>query len=510
MTEEDALRKERKRKRRARREARLAALSPPSPAGVARPQAVDAITAAAGPVETADVAVPRRERARPRQAALQPTRLADSSQPLLLTIAYGQSNAEAGGLRKLGRGRVMPVSDVVDEQRAMMLDTGLLGVQGRVLDGASLSDIVPARENPASGESGGCAFLRHSLASDDALGQPATVYLYRSAGQGGRLLADLSEGSQAFQNFLTTVDRSVAIARGYGRSLWVPHFLWDHGEEDRKRATDPECYRRDMVELRRRLDQQIRERTGQLQPVWMLTTILVAPARRNANTHSDITLAQVAALSEPGIAPVCSPYWFCGDYGFSEGQAVHWGPLAKALLREYGARAARIVREAVTRNPDIRLGMTIRRPVYDPGLDGGNGGWSLLEVPFETSPRTDPASIVRDGDRISGTVLYAERGLEIYIGDRGAAEHFGFEWTGSGHIIGVDVENQSSRSRWIVRLSSGSSGRLSYATTFQARVGPANAPQKWGNIFDRCAEPSLAMPGLVLRQGMLPFSVLIE
>ncbi|WP_299697864.1 hypothetical protein [Hydrocarboniphaga sp.] len=563
MTDE-LRRKEQKRRRRAMREAR--ALN-----GAADPSEVrDSATGTADSVgpPVAELARVQATAAAPTQSPVFAEKRAastDAADPVVLTIAYGQSNAEAGGLRrhlrrqaveigggakerrqtrrnagspdtqkqvlddqvlidtiadrddaatgKLGLGRALMVgrSDVVDECRALMLNTGLLGVQGRELDGATLTDFVPAQENADVGESGGCAYLRHSLIAADPIGDSSAAHLYRSSGQAGQLLCNIAEGTQAFRNFLTTVDRSIAICKRYGKRLYLPHFLWDHGEEDRKRGTDPMLYRAQMIELRNRLDVLIRERTQQAEPVWMLATILVAPAvKRKAKSNAQIPLAQVAALSEPGIAPVCSPYWFHGDYGFFEGQAVHWAPLAKALLREFGARAARIVREAMLHDPAAKLGDPIRRRMYDPEISGGGGGWSLRELPFETCPRTDERSVKRVGDEVSGTVVFAERGLQIVVDERGAARNFGFEWSGTGEIVSVEVETRGQLSRWKLRLSAGSPGRLTYAVEPQKVVAAKNCPQTWGNVFDACAEPSLAVPGLTLRQGLLPFSVDVD
>jgi hypothetical protein len=443
------------------------------------------------------------------------TALLDTSERIVLTIAYGQSNGEAGGLVLIPRSERVVTLGVVDPHRAMMLDTGLLGVNGEPLDGATLSDFVAACEHARGGESGGSSYLRYTLGIADAAALPQCVHVYRSAGQGGQPLAALHEGTQAFFNFLTTVERSRYLARRYGRSLWLPHFLMDQGEADRKRDVDASAYRGELVRLRERLEHFVRRITRQQEPVWMLLTILAAPAEPATGTDSAISLAQVAALSEPCIAPVCSPYWFHGDYGFIAGQQVHWRALAKAFLREFGSRAARIVREAMQQNPQARLGDLIYRQVFDPALDGGNGGWTLRHVPFETAPRTDEASIRRDGDTISGEVFYAEHGLSLHSAGRGMATDYGFSWTGSGRIVGVHIDNDGARSRWKIELSAGSAGTLSYATALQ-QAGPGNeagvddGPQKWGNVFDNCAEPSLAIPQLTLRQGMLPFSVAVQ
>jgi hypothetical protein len=180
---------------------------------------------------------------------------------------------------------------------------------------------------------------------------------------------------------------------------------------------------------------------------------------------------------------------------------------------EYGARAARIVREALAQNAHVRLGAQIYRYVYEPDavrrkrkFGGADGRWVLRRVPFETSPRTDETSVRRDGMLVSGRVIYAERGLSIITEVIGEAVNYGFNWEGPGRIEEVTVDNRADGSWWQVRLSEPAAGRLSYATTMQPSPRP-NAPCIWGNLFDNCAEPSIAIRGLALRQGLLPFSV---
>ena len=426
---------------------------------------------------------------------------------IIFTIAYGQSNAEGGGLRRLRRSQRVATHGIIDDQKALMFNTGLLGTEQDLFKPETITSFVPAVEDSRRGESGGASYIRYSLACDLANGDEDTVYLYRTTGQSGEPIQSLANRKGvAFANFMKTVRRAWTIASQSGMKLSLPHYLWDQGEADRKARMPGDAYFDQMSRMHLRLSERIHRRTRQERPLWMLTTILTAPSSSfGRKTGSDIALAQVRACNSGlTIAPVCSPYWFCGPFGYNPEQGVHWTPLGKAFLREFGARAARIVREAMEYSPAARLGDSIRRRVYD----GVAKRWVEQTVPFETAPRTDLRSVGRDGRVIVGEVFYAEGGLSIDPQDRPSAVHHGFEWSGEGKIDHVETENSNGRSRWRVVLDRPSSGTLSYAVTRQL-TDDCTGPASWGDVFDNCQEPSLAIPGKTLRQGMLPFRIYV-
>ncbi len=429
------------------------------------------------------------------------------SREIIFTIAYGQSNAEGGGLRRLRRAQRIATHGIIDGQRALMFNTGMLGTEQASFQPDAITSFVPAVEDPRRGESGGVSYMRYSLAYDLAKGDRDATYLYRTTGQSGESIRSLANRKGvAFGNFMKTVRRAWTVASQSGMKLSIPHYLWDQGEADRKARMPGDAYFNELLTMHSRLSKHIHRRTRQERPLWMLMTILTAPSSRfGLKTGPDISLAQVQACNgRLTIAPVCSPYWFCGPFGYNPEQGVHWTPLGKAFLREFGARAARIVREAMECNPAARLGDPIRRRVYD----GAAKRWVERTVLFETAPRTDLRSISRDGRTIVGEVFYAEGGLSIDPQDRPSAVDHGFEWSGEGGIEHVETENSGGRSRWRVVLDHPSSGTLSYAVTRQP-IEDLTGAAMWGDVFDNCQEPSLAISGKTLRQGMLPFRVYV-
>jgi Sulfotransferase family len=427
-----------------------------------------------------------------------------------LTIAYGQSNAGAGGCGKLRKAERLFTHDAIGDPRALMFDTGLLGTEARPFDPDTVTGLSPAKENRRRGESGGVAFLRQTLIGDEAISpESATVHIYRACGRAGRVISELSAGSPPFQNLATVVDVARKLLEADGKHLVVPHILFDQGEADRRRPTSRDDYRATLAAMATDLALTITSLTGQRTPPWLLLSILADANRSPHPRPADICLAQIDSLDAGlQIAPVCCPYWFDGDHGFLEGQSVHWSPRGRALLREYGARAARIVGEAIAHNPDVRLGDPIARHVHE--IDAaGQLSWHLRTTPFETSPRTDPHSIRRDGRFVSGRVFYAEGGLRLCDQLRPMARNAGFAWSGPGRIAAVTIENTATESRWRVELTEASEGILSYAITPQTSTS-TTGPDSWGNIFDRCNEPSIVVPGMTLTQGMLPFSANID
>lgn len=428
----------------------------------------------------------------------------DGSNALDMPVGFGQSNAENGGLSSLDIEDRLETSGVVDRHRALMLDTGLLGTGGTVLDAGTLLDFKPAKESDVAGESGGASFMRYAITQDDAIGLYGGAYAYRTCGQSGQSITVLKSGGTPYANLLDTVQRSAELASLYGLNLRVPVVLWRHGEADAD-AMNQATYLGHLNDLHETLVRDVQEITRQPTPVWLLVNVLVAPDG-TARGITPVTLAQVEAITQGvTIAASCAPYWFHGTFGFNTGQSVHWKPLAKAHLVEFEARAARIISEAMAQAPGARLGDLIWRRVFD-GTD-----WQLEEVPFETSPRIGSAE--RTAAVIDVTVPYAEGGLSLYTAERGAATDSGFVWTPDSGVSAIDTVEifDAGPINAIVRITltdDDSGGTLTYAVAEQDATAD-DGPDCWGDVFDDCQEESLAIPGQSLRQGLLPFSVIV-
>jgi hypothetical protein len=419
-------------------------------------------------------------------------------------IVYGQSNAHAGGLQRVAEGRRTISSQLASTDRALMLNTGLLGVDGQELQPQSITHFVDAHEDAVRGESGGVSFMRYITCSEDAAGLASRKYLYRTFGKSGTGIVELSKGGKVYSDIPATLRAATDIAKSRGQGTCVPAVVYRQGEADAG-GIDPKVYRDMLLRLSRDLAHDILEITAQELAPWLMLCILSAPNHPSRKVHrktSMIVRAQVDALEAGGarIFPSICPYWMNGDFGFITGQAVHWKPLAKAFIAEYEARALRILMEALALNPDIALGDGTSRRVFD------GETWSMRAVPFETSPRTAPRTVSRQGHTLRGDVYYAEGGLHVFTGFRPAAENHGFHWSGSETIKRVTTENAGGRSSWIVELDdwSGRGGCLSYAAHMSPVSTADDGPSCYGDIFDDCKEVSIAT-GHQLRSGMLPF-----
>jgi hypothetical protein len=424
---------------------------------------------------------------------------------LINVIVYGQSNAHVGGLKRVPEGQRTVRAQFGPTDRTLMLNTGLLGVDGRDLQPETLTDFVAAQEDAVRGESGGISFMRYATGAEDAAGLAANKYLYRTFGKSGAAISELVKGGKIYSDILVTLRATRDIARRKAQRIFVPAVIFRQGEADAG-GTDTGIYRAALEGLAEDLAHDIQEITEQEISPWLLLCILSAPNHPKRKT-SMITRAQVDALGADGvrILPSICPYWMNGAFGFISGQAVHWKPLAKAFIVEYEARALRILMEAMLGSADIRLGATISRRVFD------GDTWSTRAVPFETSPRTNPRSVSRQGSTLRGDVYYAEGGLHVFEGFRPAAANHGFHWSGSEAIKFVTTENTAQQSSWIVELDgwTGRGGCLSYATNRSPGVPVDDGPSCYGDIFDDCKEVSLAT-GYNLRSGMLPFWVHID
>lgn len=440
---------------------------------------------------------------------------------ILLHLSYGESNSENGGLSSTGN--VATAGDI-DKHRALMFSTGYLGTQGVAVSPDTLADFVPGHEvdSSSAGESGGSSFLRKTLADTDALGLPETAMVYRTCGTSGQTIwtgggkIGLSDPSQIpYQNFVATVARAVIVAALYGKRLVIPHYNWTQGFNEAL-AVSVGYYYPYLIDLIDNFQREITSRTGQRVPPWMLIDVLTASDQ--GGYRSGAALAQVDAFSTRRcVAPTCCSYWFNGTYGFNTGQNVHWKPVGKALLKEYTAKAGRFVREAMAQNPLARLGgYDADDTWYDADLiwrwvyNGDDDIWEFKQTPFETSPRAKPGSFQISGSTITFRVPYAEGGLSIWDDLRGPATDYGFAWSGAQTITNVTVGAGEIDILVTITFSGApTSGQtLSYAIEETDTTADA-APAVWGDLFDNCAEPSQAVPGLTLRQGLLPFSVVV-
>lgn len=449
------------------------------------------------------------------------TALPELVETIDLHLSYGESNSENGGLASTG---LVATEGVINRHRALMFSTGYLGSQGTAVNVSALGDFIPGVEvdSASAGESGGSSFLRKTLADATAIGLPDMAIVYRTTGMSGQTIATgdkvgLGDPAQIpYQNFGATIGAGITTAALYAKRLRVPHFNWTQGyNEDQSTAVS--YYEPLQVALIDNLQREIVSRTGQAVMPWMLIDILVASDI--GGYRSGVALAQVAALTyRKCAAPTCASYWFNGSYGFNTGQNVHWKPVGKALLKEYTAKAGRIVREAMAQNPDALQGGfdddgnwvdadLIWRWVYN----GDDEIWERKLTPFETSPRANPDSFQISGSTITFRVPYAEGGLSIWDDLRGPATDYGFAWSGAQTITNVTVGTGETDILVTITFSGAPTAgqTLTYAIADTDTTADA-APSAWGDLFDNCAEPSLAVDGLTLRQGLLPFSVVVS
>lgn len=420
---------------------------------------------------------------------------------IIFVFTYGQSNAHAGGLRRVPISQRLATREQGAPSRTLMLNTGLLGVDGEQLNPESITDIVPASENESRGESGGSSFMRYATTIEDQSGRSENVYAYRTFGRSGTILGKLRKGGKFYSDIPTTLRLAQDLAERQGYALHIPGFIFRQGEADASKHTRPRRYRKMLKALADDLTAEITEITRQSTKPWMLLCVLSASSHAS-RYNSDIIQAQIETINTGGsrIVPSICPYWMNGDYGFITGQAAHWKPLAKAFIAEYEARAFRILLEALESNSEVQLGMPIRRLIFD------GTAWKCAVVPFETAPRTKTSSIRRENNVITGDVYFSEGGLHIFSEFRPPARNHGFAWSGTENIVSVSTQNSGQRSSWRVELEgwNGRGGVLSYAATMSLGTASADSPSCHGDIFDYCKEVSIAT-GLPLRSGMLPF-----
>lgn len=272
---------------------------------------------------------------------------ADQPQLLALEETRGPIEYIAAGGQSLAVGGGMQGSAVITEppspHRCLRLSTGAasdpgtIGVEGRPFVVASVKGFAPAVEGTQEpqGESQGTSLMRWL---DEAIldeGREGRTFLYRSHGQGGAAIAELGAGTQPYRNALLEIERAFRIARNvYMKRLVVRAVTWSHGEADRSEIPQ-RVYTEALRSLRTSYERDIREKTGQSEPVYLLVDQLAASS--TGRGPGDTALAQLQAVEEdPFILMSCPKYFLQDEYGYSD--PVHLKPLGYDVLGEYHAK----------------------------------------------------------------------------------------------------------------------------------------------------------------------------
>lgn len=158
-------------------------------------------------------------------------------------------------------------------------------------------------------------------------------------GHGGQPIRVLMHGGADFAALMAIVDRCVATSKADGKRLVIPAVAYQQGEANRSGAdyatrAEWAAY---LVRLQQCLEYEIRARTGQAEPVVLVTTAI----SRN-NRVQEVALGAIeAALANPDRIVMAGPAYAVEHYPIEVAAGGSWHPSVSGYRRlgRYFARA---------------------------------------------------------------------------------------------------------------------------------------------------------------------------
>lgn len=347
-----------------------------------------------------------------------------------------------------------------------MLNTGLRGVLGQTLDVARIVDFVPAQDEAdgSRGQVPGSAMMARLHAENCRRGILHDM-VWRGHAQGGRAIAQLSEGTAPFENGIREIERAIAIAARYGREVELPAIIWTQGEQDR--TTPEQTYFDALIALRSAYNARLLPLLPAGHPqIALVMDQVSASSYSGAGTPAQI--AQYRAARDVAGFYLVGPH-----YQLALSDSVHLRAKSYAILGEYQARCWHEV---------FRLGKSTWRPVM-------------------------PLSAVRSGTAITLTLNRPYGGNIVLDTDTlPMRANYGFEYSGA-NIVGVQITNAAAG---IVRidLDAAAPGTLSYAWT-SVGGGYGERAGAWGNIRDDSAVRAVTLPRVALPNWLVTFQEIV-
>lgn len=271
----------------------------------------------------------------------------EATGPIQLMISMGDSK-EAGGS---GGGWVPPdpvqnLSAPYPHQALMLSYPGIRATPGEfVFDPNAANDLVPAHEVSMPGETQGTGSMRWLIQQEIAAGERRVTRAYLSAGKSGSALAGLVSGTQPYINMMLALEKFVALAAKYGRTVECDVFLKE-GTNDQKQRDAAYVFGM-MTAQRNSMMTDIVARTGQSRDPRFFVSVTESTSDNrvgnpNPNNINDIALGQLQlAENYSNVYLTTCPYYFVGDCAFVDG--IHNRNPGYVLDGECLAEAERVV-----------------------------------------------------------------------------------------------------------------------------------------------------------------------
>jgi hypothetical protein len=404
----------------------------------------------------------------------------EATGPIQVVIALGDSKSAGGAGSSMGDA-VQNLAAPFSYQALMLTYPGIRSTPGEfVFDPNAANDIVAGHEEAAPGETQGCGSMRWLIDRETAAGERKVTRAYYSAGKSGQALAGLISGSQPYINAMLWLEKFVAIAARYGRTVEVDFFLKE-GTNDQKQR-DRASVLSLMTAQRATLMTDAVARTGQSRPSRFYVSVTEATADNRSGSAAPNNINEIAigqqlfAEAFSNVYLTTCPYWFTGDCGFADevgGTDLHNRNPGYVLDGECMAEAIRMVGaggvwtnhrvKAITRSAAV-----IDVEVYTDNLTG--------PLVLDTSTRANAGNY--------GFAVYDQAGVELTISS-------------------VAIVSGQFKYRITLSVDPGTAVDVTYA--YKVGAGAALMAGTWGNCRDSAAIASNVASVATRAHWLLPF-----
>lgn len=442
-----------------------------------------------------------------RANKIYPTWFTDET--IYVTFAYGQSRASD---RAEGNGIVLNTTAYVrNNTRIFMMDNArapghALEADFNLTDANNLVPFYDGRGNNSSGGATANSPLGQSLGSslvyldmlEEAAGDAQKRRSYISAGEGGRLISEISKGADPWVGSggtfviydrlikMLTRTQSLAASRGFATKVECIYFLQGEADANNGVMTPKAVYTAARNQLFADMRADVVTLTGQTEPVEILTDITACTAIGGVGrgVGSDVIIAQV----EMAIANADSHTWCVGPgYYLPFFATQHMTKEGVVMLAEMFAHARHQLQQGATPNflyaTDFSLvGNTITITCNVP------------EPPLLIDETTVPAAT---GTNSGGAVLVD--GFELTDGSSRTITSI----TCGTNTITLTLSGTPSGTVRL-RYAMNGMGNTAYTDTNTGRTD-VMTPGSWGNIRDSRDTASYFVSGGHIRNFLCPF-----
>lgn len=270
------------------------------------------------------------------------------------TLSYGQSNSigtiNEPALSTVARFDNLRFSGGVRSQDSLTPYTSFVPLTEQL----SVNGGITYSETPIAGSA---EMVFELLSGEDGIAfTDISWQIFGSApGDGGKTIAQLSDGTIYFDRLVTDVQNAVSLSAAAGKSVKFRSVLWSQGETDQTSGALPApLYGPRLVQLQKDVETAIQAETGQTEPVALITSQFNSHQNGGATRPPEIVDEIRKACRDNDDMYLAGPW-----YPFQPATVLHPGVIEyKRIGAMYGIVQKRVLLDGVRWRPVEPLEIT--------------------------------------------------------------------------------------------------------------------------------------------------------